>query len=95
MNEDGPPVRVTIGMTSSEDENDLDYVRQKTHDSLLDDLAGRRHGPVYWRHFDAETGLRMLDDHLDPEQEWTETRAWLRAHPDGVLVVATADVYDP
>lgn len=94
MNEDGPPVRVTIGATSSEDEDDLDYVRQKTHDWLLDDLAGRRHGPVYWCHFDAATGLRVLDDYLDPEREWTETRAWLRDHPGGVLVVATADVYD-
>lgn len=86
-----PLLRLNFGATATQDEADLDTVRQATHDQLLADLGDTRRSGVTWHHYDAAAGLEVLDDVGITGPKADDLRAYLRDNPDGVLVIASAE----
>lgn len=90
-----PIVRIQPGATGDRDEDALAHVRQQTHDWLIETCGDARVGPVEWRHWEAPRGIRVLHVFgLDDDPEWRDLIRFLRAHPGGMLVLASVEV-DP
>lgn len=86
------------------DASDRDAIaegRQKSHDMLIQVVGDHRRGPVSWRQVPAAYGIALLTE-LELASYRTEgdvagyleMKGYLRAHPRGALIIATAPVDD-
>lgn len=83
------------------DKADLAVGRQRSHDKLIEMAGDRRRGPVEWRQIPARHGIDLLTE-LEAKSYRTEgdvagyedLKAYLRQHPRGALIIATAPVDD-
>lgn len=62
-----------------------DELRQGLHDRLIAMMGAARRGPVQWRTYDHDTGLRLAQ-----QFPWPDCVERLQEWPDAVLVVALA-----
>lgn len=79
-----------FGATATRDRDDLETVKQRTHDNVIAQLGDARTGPVSWRIIPAPRAVRFLHDnrhHLGPVDDLVR---FLRANPGGQLVIASA-----
>lgn len=79
-----------FGATATRDRDDLASVKQQTHDNVIAQLGDARTGPVSWRIIPAPRAVRFLNDnrrHLGPVDDLVR---FLRRHPGGQLVIASA-----
>lgn len=85
------------GVADAEDVRAKDSALQQTHDLVLEAVGDRRTGGVQWVVWDAPRGLEVLDE-LEATAGWESgqgslepLRDFLRAHPYGLLIVATVE----
>lgn len=66
--------------------------RQRSHNKLIADLGARRRSGVRWVTYGALAATRMLRERgYHHDAAWDQLLAFLRDHPSGYLVVATAE----
>ena len=90
-------VAAVIGMTTTNDEDEIERCKRDTHDHVVRVLAGIRLSGVRWRVVrppDVETALTAFIEH-SPIHAGLGYEEWLAGHPDAVLVIAMADALKP
>lgn len=75
---------------------DLEECKKLTHDGVVADLGDRRCSGVTWRIYDPDPGLEILElqSPTGEARHVAELKSFLRDHPNGALVIATAEVDD-
>lgn len=84
---------VMISPACVADHHDLDAIKQAqkmSHDFIVNHLGEQRTSGVTWRHYDAGPGLELLPT-LFPGEDVAGMVEFLRDHPHGLLVIASAE----
>ena len=76
--------------TRDQDLADLESAKRQTHDFLVTELGPRRRSGISWRIW---TGAERFDamDRAGVPADHDDLRAFVAAHPDGFLVMASCE----